>query len=201
MNENSGEAGTPSVSNRSWADRRAIWSSGMTGMPMPPSPSISLRISSPRRSDHPAAEHRRGVRGRLPDAADRRLADGVYADKYGRKAGLTLSVSLMCAGSLLIAVTPGYETIGALRLRARVRSPDAGAVDRRRIWRQRDLSVGDGGQEAPRLLFPASNMSPLYLGPAHRARRAADPAGVDERGGAGELGGGESPSSSAARWP
>ncbi|WP_447728337.1 MFS transporter [Sphingomonas koreensis] len=37
---------------------------------------------------------------------------GVYADKYGRKAGLTLSVSLMCAGSLLIAVTPGYETIG-----------------------------------------------------------------------------------------
>ena len=39
---------------------------------------------------------------------------GVYADKYGRKAGLTLSVSLMCAGSLLIAITPGYETIGAL---------------------------------------------------------------------------------------
>ncbi|MCP3732881.1 MFS transporter [Sphingomonas sp. MG17] len=37
---------------------------------------------------------------------------GVYADKYGRKAGLTLSVSLMCAGSLLIAVTPGYESIG-----------------------------------------------------------------------------------------
>jgi MHS family alpha-ketoglutarate permease-like MFS transporter len=37
---------------------------------------------------------------------------GVYADRYGRKAGLTLSVSLMCAGSLLIAVTPGYATIG-----------------------------------------------------------------------------------------
>ncbi|MET0361858.1 MAG: MFS transporter [Sphingobium sp.] len=37
---------------------------------------------------------------------------GVYADNRGRKAGLTLSVSLMCAGSLLIAVTPGYETIG-----------------------------------------------------------------------------------------
>jgi MHS family alpha-ketoglutarate permease-like MFS transporter len=37
---------------------------------------------------------------------------GVYADKYGRKAGLTLSVSLMCAGSLLIAVTPGYAAIG-----------------------------------------------------------------------------------------
>ena len=37
---------------------------------------------------------------------------GVYADRYGRKAGLTLSVSLMCAGSLLIAVTPSYATIG-----------------------------------------------------------------------------------------
>ena len=29
---------------------------------------------------------------------------GVYADHKGRKAGLTLSVMLMCAGSLLIAV-------------------------------------------------------------------------------------------------
>jgi MHS family alpha-ketoglutarate permease-like MFS transporter len=38
---------------------------------------------------------------------------GVYGDRHGRKAGLTLSVTLMCAGSLLIAVTPGYETIGA----------------------------------------------------------------------------------------
>ncbi|UVO51885.1 MFS transporter [Sphingomonas sp. SUN019] len=37
---------------------------------------------------------------------------GIYADRRGRKAGLTLSVTLMCAGSLLIAVTPGYETIG-----------------------------------------------------------------------------------------
>ncbi|CAL1691208.1 Alpha-ketoglutarate permease [Brevundimonas subvibrioides] len=39
---------------------------------------------------------------------------GVYADRKGRKAGLTLSVSLMCAGSLLIACTPGYATIGLL---------------------------------------------------------------------------------------
>lgn len=37
---------------------------------------------------------------------------GVYADRHGRKAGLTLSVTLMCAGSLLIAVTPGYAAIG-----------------------------------------------------------------------------------------
>jgi MFS transporter, MHS family, alpha-ketoglutarate permease len=37
---------------------------------------------------------------------------GLYADRHGRKAALTLSVALMCAGSLLIAVTPGYATIG-----------------------------------------------------------------------------------------
>ena len=39
---------------------------------------------------------------------------GIYADRRGRKAGLTLSVSLMCAGSLMIAVTPTYASVGAL---------------------------------------------------------------------------------------
>ncbi|WP_326524838.1 MFS transporter [Sphingomonas sp.] len=37
---------------------------------------------------------------------------GIYADRHGRKAGLTLSVSLMCAGSLLIAVAPSYQQAG-----------------------------------------------------------------------------------------
>jgi MFS transporter, MHS family, alpha-ketoglutarate permease len=37
---------------------------------------------------------------------------GRYADRHGRRAALSLSVLLMCAGSLLIAVTPGYATIG-----------------------------------------------------------------------------------------
>ena len=37
---------------------------------------------------------------------------GIYADRRGRKAGLTLSVTLMCLGSLMIAVTPGHDTIG-----------------------------------------------------------------------------------------
>jgi MHS family alpha-ketoglutarate permease-like MFS transporter len=40
-------------------------------------------------------------------------AMGIYADRRGRKAGLTLSVTLMCLGSLLIAVTPTYASIGA----------------------------------------------------------------------------------------
>lgn len=39
---------------------------------------------------------------------------GTYADRRGRKAGLTLSVALMCAGSFVIACTPGQRTIGAL---------------------------------------------------------------------------------------
>src|SRR4029079_11864643 len=36
------------------------------------------------------------------------------ADRRGRKAGLTLSVSLMCFGSLLIALAPTYAQAGLL---------------------------------------------------------------------------------------
>ncbi len=38
---------------------------------------------------------------------------GLYSDRRGRKAGLTATVTLMCLGSLMIALTPGYATIGA----------------------------------------------------------------------------------------
>ncbi len=37
---------------------------------------------------------------------------GIYADRHGRKNALTLSVTLMCAGSLMIAFIPGYASIG-----------------------------------------------------------------------------------------
>src|SRR6201988_4765822 len=37
---------------------------------------------------------------------------GFIADKYGRRLSLTLSVVCMCFGSLIIAVTPTYATIG-----------------------------------------------------------------------------------------
>ena len=37
---------------------------------------------------------------------------GWYADKFGRRAALTASVLLMCAGSLIIAVAPSFATIG-----------------------------------------------------------------------------------------
>ncbi|WP_293880752.1 MFS transporter [Sphingomonas sp.] len=37
---------------------------------------------------------------------------GIYADRHGRKAGLALSVALMCGGSLLIALSPTYASAG-----------------------------------------------------------------------------------------
>ena len=37
---------------------------------------------------------------------------GLMADRYGRKTALTVSVSLMCLGSAMIALIPGYATIG-----------------------------------------------------------------------------------------
>jgi MHS family alpha-ketoglutarate permease-like MFS transporter len=37
---------------------------------------------------------------------------GYFADRYGRRTSLTVSVLLMCFGSLLIAATPTYATIG-----------------------------------------------------------------------------------------
>lgn len=37
---------------------------------------------------------------------------GIYADRVGRRSALALSVALMCLGSLIVAVVPGYKTIG-----------------------------------------------------------------------------------------
>ena len=37
---------------------------------------------------------------------------GLYADRRGRKAALMISVLLMCGGSLMIALTPGFDRIG-----------------------------------------------------------------------------------------
>src|SRR6202165_987904 len=39
---------------------------------------------------------------------------GRYADRKGRRVTLAVSVSIMCFGSLLIAVTPTYATIGVV---------------------------------------------------------------------------------------
>ncbi|HEY8980624.1 MAG TPA: MFS transporter [Streptomyces sp.] len=39
---------------------------------------------------------------------------GRYADRRGRRSALTLSVTLMAAGSLIVALTPSYGTIGVV---------------------------------------------------------------------------------------
>lgn len=39
---------------------------------------------------------------------------GAFSDRHGRRAALTLSIMLMAGGSLLIAITPSYQQIGAL---------------------------------------------------------------------------------------
>ncbi len=39
---------------------------------------------------------------------------GRYADRYGRRNGLTLSVLMMAVGSLIITLTPGHASIGVL---------------------------------------------------------------------------------------
>lgn len=39
---------------------------------------------------------------------------GRYADRHGRRAALTLSITIMAAGSLIIACTPSYSSIGVL---------------------------------------------------------------------------------------
>ncbi|RFU70209.1 MFS transporter [Bacillus sp. V59.32b] len=42
------------------------------------------------------------------------LLMGRYADRHGRRAALTLSITVMAGGSLIIACTPGYGTIGIM---------------------------------------------------------------------------------------
>src|SRR5271169_2579594 len=37
---------------------------------------------------------------------------GAYIDKHGRRSGLILTLFLMAIGTLVIALTPGYRTIG-----------------------------------------------------------------------------------------
>ncbi|MGE3250028.1 MAG: MFS transporter [Hyphomonadaceae bacterium] len=49
---------------------------------------------------------------------------GLYADRAGRRAALTVAVAMMCLGSLIIALTPGFAEIGvaapAILIAARV---------------------------------------------------------------------------------
>ena len=98
---------------RFWAALPATWSSGTTGSPTPPSRSISLKVFFPKGDQtaqllQTAAIFAVGFLARPVGA----WVFGLYADRAGRKAALTASVALMCLGSLMVAVTPGYDRIG-----------------------------------------------------------------------------------------
>ncbi len=95
---------------------------------------------------------------------------GYIGDHYGRRRSLMLSVLMMCAGSLAIAVTPGYAAdrrLGADSSDAR--APGPGPQSRRRIRRQRHLCRGNGRFRPARLLFQLS-LCDADRRPARRAR-------------------------------
>ena len=108
-------------------------------------------------------------------------AMGIYADHKGRKAGLMLSVSLMCVGSLMIAVAPSYASAGVLVAGdPGARADHPGPQPRRRIWLERDLSVRNGRPRAARLLVELP-ICDDHRRPADRARAAGRAAGDARR--------------------
>ena len=108
---------------------------------------------------------------------------GWIADRHGRRNSMVISVLLMCAGSLMIAVLPTYGTIGALApillLRREAR---AGPLGRRRVRHRRDLHERGRGQGPSRLL--------LVLPVRHADRRAAARAPRADGAAAGAVAGG-----------
>ncbi len=95
------------------ADRPATWSSGTTGSPTRAFSIYFAKIFFPKGDQtaqlmQTAAIFAVGF-GARPVGA---WLMGLYADRKGRKAGLTLAVGLMCVGSLIIALCPGHATIG-----------------------------------------------------------------------------------------
>ena len=103
---------------------------------------------------------------------------GHLADHHGRRNALMLSVLLMCFGSLVIAVTPTYASIGAAApVTAWPGAGRPGLEPRRRVWRQRHLPHGSGRREAPRLLLELS-LRDAHRRSALRHPRAAGAAAV-----------------------
>jgi MHS family citrate/tricarballylate:H+ symporter-like MFS transporter len=58
---------------------------------------------------------------------------GAYVDSVGRRKGLIVTLSIMATGTVIIAATPSYATIG-------VAAPIIFIAGRCRTWRRLDLS-------------------------------------------------------------
>ena len=84
---------------------------------------------------------------------------GYLADHYGRRLSLTLSVVCMCFGSLIIAVTPTYASIGFAAPDPGARPRHRGPEPRRRIRRQRHLLSAKSPTPSIAASIPASSTS------------------------------------------
>ena len=78
---------------------------------------------------------------------------GWYADRSGRRAALTLSVTMMGVGSLGIAVLPGYAQIGALAPILLVVARLLQGLSLGGVWNLRDVSQRSGHPSPARLLL------------------------------------------------
>jgi hypothetical protein len=113
---------------------------------------------------------------------------GYIADRYGRRLSLTLSVVCMCFGSLIIAITPTYASIGVaapaiLALARVIEGLSLGGE-----WCQRDLPERSRRRQASRFLLELS-IRHLDRRPTHRhhrtvaaAKGVSDAAGIEGLG-------------------
>jgi MFS family permease len=113
---------------------------------------------------------------------------GTYADRHGRKAGLTLSILMMSAGSMLIALSPTYDSIGIgapllLVIARLIQGLSVGGE----YGASANLSLRNGRSKAPRFLVELSICDADH-GPARGACCIAGFAIGVERAGAGAMG-------------
>ena len=96
---------------------------------------------------------------------------GAYVDSLGRRKGLIVTLAIMAIGTVIIAVTPAYATIGIVGADHRRARPAVAGLFRRRGARRRlGLSGGDrdARHEGLRHLVPVGEPA------GRRVRRRAD---------------------------
>ena len=90
----------------------ATWSSGTTSTPTPPSRCTSPRLLP---SHDPVVQQLNAATLFAAGFIVRPLGGWLFghiADRHGRRLSLMVSVGMMCVGSLIIALTPTYASIG-----------------------------------------------------------------------------------------
>ena len=114
---------------------------------------------------------------------------GHIADRHGRRLALTVSVLMMCAGSLIIAVTPTYATIGlaapfVLLFARLVQGLSLGGE----YGTSATYLMRGGASRASRLLFELSVRDADRRAAARHARAAVSAKGAADAGAARRVG-------------